>query len=228
MNGTPKKPVRGSDPHQKKVWDAENLNYIGPKKAQESESVSGDVTSALFDFSSEVQDDLDYPELDHPEAEFDTIPDMDYLLNDPDYVNEMRYYKGIDDDEDWEPELDYSSPMVQSQIEMDIEWGYESVQQVAQEWFDNLDEDDDDSEYILIKGEGIGWRSLSGQRIMKMEDFLDNPVKSIQPQTQDLSQRWSNDKGVLTATQSHHDAQGERYTFTPISRKRAEENGYGY
>lgn len=228
MNGTPKKPVRGSDPHQKKVWDAENLNYIGPKKAQESESVSGDVTSALFDFSSEVQDDLDYPELDHPEAEFDTIPDMDYLLNDPDYVNEMRYYKGIDDDEDWEPELDYSSPMVQSQIEMDIEWGYESVQQVAQEWFDNLDEDDDDSEYILIKGEGIGWRSLSGQRIMKMEDFLDNPVKSIQPQTQDLSQRWSNDKGVLTATQSHHDAQGERYTFTPINRKRAEENGYGY
>lgn len=228
MNGTPKKPVRGSDPHQKKVWDAENLNYIGPKKAQESESVSGDVTSALFDFSSEVQDDLDYPELDHPEAEFDTIPDMDYLLNDPDYVNEMRHYMGIEDDEDWEPELDYSSPMVQSQIEMDIEWGHESVQQVAQEWFDNLDEDDDDSEYILIKGEGIGWRSLSGQRIMKMEDFLDNPVKSIQPQTQDLSQRWSNDKGVLTATQSHHDAQGERYTFTPINRKRAEENGYGY
>lgn len=41
MNGTPKKPVRGSDPHKKKVWDVENLYYIGPKKAQESESVSG-------------------------------------------------------------------------------------------------------------------------------------------------------------------------------------------
>lgn len=228
MNGTPKKPVRGSDPHQKKVWDAENLNYIGPKKAQESESVSGDVRSARSDFSSEVQDDFDYPELDYPKAEFDTIPDMDYLLNDPDYMDEMRDYMGIEDDEDWEPELDYSSPMVQSQIEMDIEWGYENVQSVAQEWFDNLDEDDDDSEYILIEGEGMGWRSLSGHRVMRMEDFLDNPVKSIQPNTQDISQRWSNDKGTLTATQSHHDAQGEKYTFTPINEERAQEYGYGY
>lgn len=228
MNGTPKKPVRGSDPHQKKVWDAENLNYIGPKKAQESESVSGDVRSARSDFSSEVQDDFDYPELDYPKAEFDTIPDMDYLLNDPDYMDEMRDYMGIEDDEDWEPELDYSSPMVQSQIEMDIEWGYENVQSVAQEWFDNLDEDDDDSEYILIEGEGMGWRSLSGHRVMRMEDFLDNPVQSIQPNTQDISQRWSNDKGTLTATQSHHDAQGEKYTFTPINEERAQEYGYGY
>lgn len=221
MSGTPKKTVQGTNHNQKYIYGRLNENYQGPQKANET-SVSGDLSSALSDFSSEVPNS-DYPELEYPSATFDTNPDMDYLLEDEEFVESMRVNFGIEDDEEWKPEIDYNDISVIEQISSDIEWCHENVKMVAQEWADNLD---DESEYVLIKGEDIGWRHLSGHKVMKMFDFLNNPVASIQPDTNDLAQTWNNDNGTLTATQSHHDAIEEKYTFTPIDEDQADEYGY--
>lgn len=71
--------------------------------------------------------------------------------------------------------------------------------------------DHDSWTHVLIRGYNIGWRYLSGWRSMTIEEFLDEPWSAMSVNTE-WTQRWQIIDGVLTCTQSHHDApMGESY-----------------
>lgn len=71
--------------------------------------------------------------------------------------------------------------------------------------------------YYTISGSNMGWRHLSGQRIV--EEDVENLYEQISVNSE-WSQRWTfvPHAGTLVARQSHHDAPtGESYTITPAT-----------
>lgn len=71
--------------------------------------------------------------------------------------------------------------------------------------------------YYTISGSNMGWRHLSGQRIV--EEDVENLYEQISVNSE-WSQWWTFDPhaGTLVARQSHHDApMGEYYSITPAT-----------
>lgn len=69
----------------------------------------------------------------------------------------------------------------------------------------------------MIEGKGMGWRHLSG--ITLFDPAKDDAVAKVSVDS-DFTQNWEIDVrkgGTARATQSHHDAMGEVYTFRPAT-----------
>lgn len=198
------------------VFGKKNLDYV-PQAASKEGSVQGSVESAVSDFSSH-EETVEYPPLEYPKAFIDSDPDVEYLLEDEDFIRDM----GLEGEEN--PEIDYSNHYVQDVIENEYNYMKHSVSETVSEWMDNLDIDDNEKQVVLIEGSDMGWRHQSGWKFVDADEFLEDPVNNVRPNTSEFRQEWTNDNGELTATQSHHDAQGEKYTFKVITWEEAEED----
>lgn len=88
------------------------------------------------------------------------------------------------------------------------------IEDVQQMWEDFIAAHPASSGHYLVEGEGMGWRHRSGYRAVSEDD---TPHEMISVNTE-WTQRWTLDEQRnLTATQSHHDAMGESYTFRPLT-----------
>lgn len=196
------------------VFGKKNEAFQGGSKAQDSsDSNKGTAQSAHSDFPESQEESV---EILYPEAIYESTPDVDYLLDDEDYLEHIGY-----DPEDGEkPMIDYDDYYVQDVMRSDEYFALDQVKETVNEWIDNLDDEYTD---VLIEGKNMGWMRRSGMKIISLDELSNNPVYSIAPDT-DVTQTWRNDNGVLTVTQSHHDAPtGESYTFKPLTDEEREE-----
>ena len=81
------------------------------------------------------------------------------------------------------------------------------------------------TDYVKCIGENMGWRHLSGYKVFKCntnrpEDYIAADfLRSFMPNTEWSATVYSLNGGKgLYFSVSHHDAQGESYYLTPISR----------
>ena len=81
------------------------------------------------------------------------------------------------------------------------------------------------TDYVKCRGENMGWRHLSGYKVFKCdtnrpEDYVAADfLRSFMPDCDWSARVYSLNGGKgLCFIVSHHDAQGEHYYLTPISR----------
>lgn len=64
---------------------------------------------------------------------------------------------------------------------------------------------------VRIEGRNLGWRNLTGYRVMSRDDFLDNPHEAIAPERTEWTQRWTIGPDGVECMQSHHDSPTGEY-----------------
>lgn len=94
----------------------------------------------------------------------------------------------------------------------------EMLGELVTDWNQIRADEGDETDYAVIEGRGIGWRGLSGSKVVSFEELDENPSDVIAPNTSDYSQDWMiNKDGNIEVIQSHHDAPtGESYTIRPL------------
>lgn len=77
------------------------------------------------------------------------------------------------------------------------------------------------SGYYVIDGSGMGWRNLSGMKIISADELETEPWEGMGVNS-DWTQTWKitpKRGGELTVSQSHHDAWGEHYEIRVLTMK---------
>ena len=76
----------------------------------------------------------------------------------------------------------------------------------------------------LAKGEGMGWRNLSGYKYFRANDAKDL-IQQVFPNTNEWTAHFYRRKGAIYIRVAHHDSpMGEYYTVTPLTNKEYEKN----
>lgn len=139
-----------------------------------------------------------------------------------DYLKDKYRSRIIEDEETFDSFDDYlNSPSGHDDYYDAIELMKEDISFMVEEWAERLPKR---TQYLIIEGEGLGWRGRSGYKVVTLDDFKKNNVSIIAQNHVGVSQEWEQTLGKeLRIRQSHHDSYSESYVVTPTTKKKFEE-----
>lgn len=139
----------------------------------------------------------------------------------------------IEGDEDTSDDMTYdeylSSSIAYSDAEMEYDFAKDMTKDLVNEWEKRLTNDAGEQPVMYhVNTDEFGWRNQRISGLVDPDDFKEDPIRVIQPDTSSFSQVWvqSKDGTSLEISQSHHDSpMGEMWYVKPVYQKDLDDAG---